>query len=250
MKFNRKVYVVPEEKYLSMVRDLKRREEVVGGDPQLPPTQVSESEGGTKSSLHDGLSEMTGGPETHPPGSVGSAGVDKSSGEENVGQADAISASLTSDRNKKNLRKVRALLAPYKGGKNGRKNFTASLLHTQSSRFPLPEHYKTFYTVLLEKNVPLDLIGNKRLRRVLQYLKNLKRGEEGVENKKKKEKRGDIKPLVGHPNVGLNGGGKKVNRRVSTKTKTKGTERGEVTRKTLRTRGKVLSKTAAPWVKL
>ena len=47
-----------------------------------------------------------------------------------------------------------------------------SLLHTQSERADRPDGYKALYSRLLLNKVPLSYIGNKRLRRVLHYLKN------------------------------------------------------------------------------
>lgn len=179
MKFNRKVFVVPEEKYHSMVRDLKLRAEVVGGAHQLPPTQPPKSVEGPLQISREGVDEVVGGPETNPPEGGEASTLLKSDLKKNTSRGKKPEEEgLSSDvspygaTSKENVRKIRTLLAPYKGGKGGSKNFTASLLHTQSSRHPLPTDYKAFYSVLLEKSVPLNLIGNKRLRRVLHYLKN------------------------------------------------------------------------------
>ena len=47
-----------------------------------------------------------------------------------------------------------------------------ALLHTQCERAARPDDYKALYTRILRNNVPLSYIGNKKLRRVLHYLKN------------------------------------------------------------------------------
>ena len=47
-----------------------------------------------------------------------------------------------------------------------------ALLHTQCERADRPDNYKALYSRLLRNKVPLTRIGNKRLRRVLHYLKN------------------------------------------------------------------------------
>ena len=47
-----------------------------------------------------------------------------------------------------------------------------ALLHTQCERSARPDNYKPLYSRLLLNKVPLTYIGNKRLRRVLHYLKN------------------------------------------------------------------------------
>ena len=51
-------------------------------------------------------------------------------------------------------------------------NCTDLVLHTQSSQYPIPVEHKEFYSFLLEKEVPLHLVCNKKLRRVLHYIKH------------------------------------------------------------------------------
>ena len=52
------------------------------------------------------------------------------------------------------------------------KDFFKALRFTQSEREPRPKNYKVIYSKLLKNNTPLEYIGNKRLRRVLHFLKN------------------------------------------------------------------------------
>ena len=46
------------------------------------------------------------------------------------------------------------------------------LLHTQSSKFPVPPKAHKFYWLLLETSVPLKLISNSKLKRVLHFMIN------------------------------------------------------------------------------
>lgn len=258
MKFNRKVYVVPEEKYLNMLQDLKLRAEVAGGVPQLPPTQPSKSTEEPTPILREGVSEVTGAPDTHPPESGGTDVEQKSKGTagDNTDEVEPISGALGNDDvSKKNLTKVQSLLAPYKGGKGGSKNFTAALLHTQSTRYPLPQDYKTFYSILLEKNIPLELIGNKRLRRVLHYLKNL-RGDEkeiGKKKKKKRQERGnsDSESSKGRTSSIGKARGKIASRSPNIKGSVKSVKRSQkILPLQSKRRGKQTSKGGRLWVKL
>ena len=68
----------------------------------------------------------------------------------------------------KSAKSAKALAIP---GLPSRDLFLA-LLHTQCERSARPDNYKPLYSRLLLNKVPLTYIGNKRLRRVLQYLKN------------------------------------------------------------------------------
>ena len=70
--------------------------------------------------------------------------------------------------NNKSTKPTKALVIP---GLPARDLFLA-LLHTQCERSARPDNYKPLYSRLLLNKVPLTYIGNKRLRRVLHYLKN------------------------------------------------------------------------------
>ena len=81
---------------------------------------------------------------------------------------------------------------PKSGGKPSplvEKGLTALLLHSQSPGFPIPQRYKSFYMDILEKNIPLKLIGNKRLRRVLHFMKNKRERKNSRKPKSKKQRR-------------------------------------------------------------
>lgn len=193
MKFNRKVYVVPEEKYHAMSRDAKSRE-------------ASTSSVGQEEMAGEGEGDRAA--ETHSPESGGVIRAASSEeGGERAGHGKSEepspstppaatppppSSALGRDK-ARNLSKVAALLAPYAGGKVGGKNFAASLLHTQSPEYPPPRNFKNFYALLLEKAVPPRLIGNERLRRVLHYLKNKTKGKAQSKAKSKKKR---VSPLT------------------------------------------------------
>ena len=73
-----------------------------------------------------------------------------------------------STKSNKPVKSAKALTIP---GLPSRDLFLA-LLHTQCERSARPDNYKSLYSRLLLNKVPLTYIGNKRLRRVLHYLKN------------------------------------------------------------------------------
>lgn len=192
MKFNKKVYVVREEQFLNMMEKCKLRE---NGDRQgdlRSPAHPSSGKMEAESTRRDGVIEETRG-KTHSSEDIGtsSSKMDNKSNEQykmtkpktkkNRGTSgtkeilkEAL-ASLSREEAKDNLTKIYTLMMPYKGGRGGKRNFIASLLHTQSDKFPLPKDYKTFYAIVLEKNIPLSLISNTRLRRSLHFLKNKRR---------------------------------------------------------------------------
>ena len=71
MKFNRKVYVIPEEKYLSMLKNQKPREGGVGECDSIhqhtPPAQASMTRVETPSIQSDKADEVKGGRPPHQP---------------------------------------------------------------------------------------------------------------------------------------------------------------------------------------
>ena len=73
-----------------------------------------------------------------------------------------------SAKSTKSVKSAKGLTIP---GLPSRDLFLA-LLHTQCERSARPDNYKSLYSRLLQNKVPLTYIGNKRLRRVLHYLKN------------------------------------------------------------------------------
>ena len=69
MKFNRKVYVIPEEKYLSMVKNQKPREGGIGDSihQPTPPAQATMTRVETPSIHSDKADEVKGGRTPHLP---------------------------------------------------------------------------------------------------------------------------------------------------------------------------------------
>ena len=238
LKFNRKVYVIPEDKYNSMVGNRKLRDDVEAEHDsvrlQRPPAQPSTAKAESLRTLSSVADETTGG-RTHSPeggssssekieatgmteeaksnwdskskpkqdsksksnnggsgssgGSIGSSG---STGSRDV-QEKVIRKTLFAllePEKRRNLMKVYASLFDRRraAGAQGvaktvrgrglsipglqTRDLFLALLHTQCERAARPDDYKALYTRILRNNVPLSYIGNKKLRRVLHYLKN------------------------------------------------------------------------------
>ena len=230
LKFNRKVYVIPEEKYNSMVENRKLRDDAEAEHDsvrlQRPPAKASTSKGGTLNTLSSVADETSGAkthsheggdisakiartgrtaetksksgiePKSNGRGSKGNDGRGNGGnggGGASVGSSDNRQVqekvirktlfSLLEPEKRRNLMKVYSALFDSPGasakmtkglsipGLHPRDLFLA-LLHTQCERAARPDDYKALYTRILRNNVPLSYIGNKKLRRVLHYLKN------------------------------------------------------------------------------
>ena len=263
MKFNKKVYVIPEEKYINMLENCKNRERVDDECESIrhrPPLSTNSGEGEESkfSTLRSSSSDLVGGPKQNSrgkkerPSEITDSGPSAVSDDSNdsskrsstrskvpsPNETDGLSANGRKTERKRNndgdsggdrelsqkilldvqseldgrelkrnvgtIHKILMGNARKKiegrnksdnmgtGGvvkllglaKDNWKNYKISLLHTQSDKFPTPLQYKTFYYLLLRKGVPLKLISNKRLRRVLHYLKfrGLGRSERGPRN--------------------------------------------------------------------
>jgi hypothetical protein len=199
MKFNRKVYVIPEEKYNSVQEILKSRMEGDhnGGHPQSGKlTERSEGAAGLQT-LNKEEMESVGGPQTNSNEKSDAAVI---SSEASSDILKACEASLENEEQLvNNLRAIYYQLLPLptlhgKNGNpaNGRDEYEGLLLHTQSSAFPVPNQHRRFYSLLLERDVPHRLIANKRLRRVLHYLRNkLMKEEEEEEETEEEETEGE-----------------------------------------------------------
>ena len=218
LKFNRKVYVIPEEKYNSMVENRKLRDDAEAEHDsvrlQRPPAKASTSKAGTLNTLSSVADEASG-PKTHSheggdisakisrtgrtAESKSKSGMEPKSngrggkGNDGGGSSDNREVqekvirktlfSLLEPEKRRNLMKVYSSLFDSHGasakmakglsipGLHPRDLFLA-LLHTQCERAARPDDYKALYTRILRNNVPLSYIGNKKLRRVLHYLKN------------------------------------------------------------------------------
>ena len=170
MKFNRKVYVVPEEKYLRMmeIAESRKRDERVRRD-SVKSSEPDEDENLKKpvpSDEEKSPLSRTSVPEKDE--SLSSPGFLK----------EALSK-LKSQKEKTSLKALfYALTSSLPDGESDEifskkpDELVDLLLHTQSDDFPTPEGHKDFYAALLRNGVPLRLVSNSELRRVLHYLKN------------------------------------------------------------------------------
>ena len=216
MKFNRKVYVIPCEKYESIVEaNRKKTSEETG---RLAASAAIGSGAGQSSSLRELNGEPTfRGPQTSEGRLIENGGVPASNGNmtsngvrsiasrsrqdeglkkctqpqsqshiDRARRADRVRDSddeivrklnvqLNSKAHRDKAHAISRLITLASAGGNGRvdvADYAGSLLHTQASKFPVPVGHHKFYCLLLERDVPLNLISNVKLRRILHYMKN------------------------------------------------------------------------------
>lgn len=223
MKFNRKVFVVPEEKYLSMQENSKLREEVDrNSDHPLPSHRRMDVEGSsTDPNFSSGVNELVARSETNSP--------EKNELRPSQDILNRALKRLKEDSHKRHVITIYHLLESChpslflwrestKGHtseeeeekKKEAQNLVNLMLHTQSAAYLPPDNCREFYSYLLDCQVPLRLISNHRLRRVLHYMKNIRSEEEEEEDddhddiiiKRTKKKKNDReKELIKHSKV-------------------------------------------------
>ena len=226
LKFNKKVYVLPEDKYLDLVKGREMRDaDVVERESvrlQQPPAHATKAKVESLRTLGSGANEDVGGPRTHSPekddtpaSSTDGDENNKLEGEDSKrkrenGREREIEGGKDSDvsvdtprhkqesllrmalskllRSTEQRRNVMTIYERLFNDGSGKKRISSgeiltipglpdcelhnALLHTQSEDWQRPDRYKAFYGQILESDVPLDSIGNDKLRRVLHYLKN------------------------------------------------------------------------------
>ena len=209
LKFNRKVYLIPHDKYESLIESNRKKSHDEPGrlaataaigsgagqssslpqsdaaTPFVPPAiwagTLPGSGGGASSNENKSLSleraetltTLSDELSTHSQGDSGdnAPSVDdkRYSGESILRK---VENTLTSKEHKSRAHAIlRVLTASGSstdscGGDTSVIDYPASLLHTQSSEFPVPRGHRKFYCLLLEFDVPLNLISNVKLRQI------------------------------------------------------------------------------------
>ena len=186
MKFNRKVYVIPQEKYDSM---MERNEKIAtdaqgrraataaigsGAGPSPPLPLSGEVPKVAASSAAEGHLEEGGPPARHL--NTATSGSSSSSPPSTGGDLlkdirHKIDAELSEEWLRNKAMKIAYLLLA-EDAVDYKKYYVDLLLHTQSSSFPPPYKHHKLYWLLLRRGVPLNLISNVKLRRILHYIKN------------------------------------------------------------------------------
>jgi hypothetical protein len=155
MKFNRKVYVIPQERY-----------EVLQSISQEPPKNNSETHDQNQEEIK--LPPQKQIPTTTAATAAGVSILDTAEALTNVWNQ------LDSEAHKRNVASIYYMIPDnvfIRKDKSDSDDYTSFLLHTQSSKFPVPKDPHKLYSLLLDCSVPLRLIGNVKLLRVLHYLK-------------------------------------------------------------------------------
>ena len=189
MKFNRKVYVVPHEKYEGLLESLRKAATnvpgrqaattAIGSGACLPSDLLlSQATKMRSPAISAELSIDKEGPPVAreskttalPPTSGYSASSSSSSS-----SFHEIDSRLNSQILKNRANAIFYMLTCDSQGISREKpqtDYTGLLLHTQSEEFPVPPDHHKLYWILLERDVPLHLISNVKLRRILHYMKN------------------------------------------------------------------------------
>ena len=174
LKFNRKVYVVPEEKYLRMKeseKDRNRDDRTAVADVRHESDTPVLREDSSKNSYAVREKSESSRVEPLVPEKNN---VFRDSKKYLKEVTSKLTSKLDKNRAKALVYNLVSCLTTEQYGKltAKREDFTKSLLHTQSDDYPPSKDDKLFYTAILENDIPLRLIGNTKLRRALHYMKN------------------------------------------------------------------------------
>jgi hypothetical protein len=199
MKFNKKVYVIPQEKYHSLLENHKKyttdepgRLAAAAAAGQVPSFRVpGEVQAGPSSSAGGGHLEIRGAPVLN--GNTMKRGrstsKDRLQGRTGLRTGVIMSEIESRLRDQSLVNKSRAILYLLSGEGEGdyESYYVDLLLHTQSSSFPVPTGHHKLYWLMLQRGVPLNLISNVKLRRILHYMKNKYEAETKTETETEEE---------------------------------------------------------------